>query len=47
MSEHHAMWDAYQKQDWEKVCSFVDSQLRPLLLVRRDVQNRYIHAMAI
>ena len=27
------MWDAYQKQDWLKVCSFVESQLRPLLLV--------------
>lgn len=30
VAEFHVLWEAGSKEDWEKVCEVIDSQLRPM-----------------
>ena len=39
ISEHHILWEAGVKEDWEKICEVIDSQLRPMSLKRLGEQN--------
>lgn len=39
ISEHHILWDAGVKEEWEKICEVIDSQLRPMSLKRLGEQN--------
>lgn len=39
ISEHHVLWEAGSKENWEKVCEVVDSQLRPMAYKRLGEPN--------
>eukprot|EP00913_Durusdinium_trenchii_P009800 g9203.t1 len=39
ISEHHVLWDAHVKEDWEKVCGLIESQLRPMSYTRLGENN--------
>lgn len=39
ISEHHVLWEAGSKENWEKVCKVVDSQLRPMAYKRLGEPN--------